>query len=60
MFDDLLVNTAKAYPIRLIGDPHWNRDSSPEHRRKLLLQELNEIWCKVDRRGGTDLRGNYC
>ena len=47
MFDDLLVNTAKAYPIRLIGDRCWGRNSSPDHRRKALLQELNEIWCQL-------------
>lgn len=47
MFDDLLVKTAKAYPIRLIGDPLWDRDSSPDPKREILLQELNEIWCEL-------------
>lgn len=47
MFDHLLVNTATAYPIRLIGDPLWDRDSLPDHKRKLLLEQLNEIWWEL-------------
>lgn len=47
MFDDLLVNTATAYPIRLIGDPVWDRESSPDHRRKVLLGQLNVIWWEL-------------